>query len=172
MRFLPLSLRPFSLVTVLLLAACEQASTAAPAASEAPASSKPSREATAGRLLISLTGETRSRNSAGDTNSVACQLNPTASNESAVEIKSLHAEFTVRTASDSVALPKPAALTMPIRIAPGQTQPAWGPIYLDNHRCEDLTIQLNPTLPGACRTTSKVPCPAYALAATAIRAVE
>jgi len=140
-----------------------QSATPAPKASEKPA--------TPGRLLITLTGETLARNSAGAANSTACQLTPTATNDSAVEIKSLHAEFTVRTLADGAALPRPAVLTMPIRIAPGATQPAWGPIYLDDHRCEDLSIQLNPTLPGACRTVDQSPCPAYALAATGITAV-
>lgn len=153
------------------LAACKPA-TSEPATTAAVPVSKPGREATAGRLLIRLTGETLGRNSAGDANSTACQLNAQATNESAVEIKSLHAEFTVRTARDNAPLPKPAVLTMPIRIASGATQAAWGPMYIDNHRCEDLAIAINPVLPGACQTTSKTPCPAYALTATGVARAE
>lgn len=157
------------LPSALLLAACEKPPTAAASAAvAAPEKRSRSREASPGRLLITLTGETLGRNSAGDANSTSCQLNPTATNESGVEIKSLHAEFTVRTASDDVALPRAAALTMPIRIAPGESQPAWGPMYIDNHRCEDLALTLNPMQPGACQTVSKAPCPVYALTATGV----
>lgn len=168
-------LKPAPLALVLaaaFTAACKPADPAASATASTTALAASPRgasdEVIPGRLLITLTGETLDRNSAGDTNSTSCKLNPTATNESDVAIKSLHAEFTVRTVADGAALPNVAALTMPIAIAPGETQPAWGPMYLDNHRCESLSITLNPTLPGACKTASKKPCPAYALASTGI----
>lgn len=161
-----------------MLVSCEKSkvasspSTTPASASRATSSGVTKAEASPGRLLIMLTGESLSRNSAGDANSVACQLTPTATNESAVEIKSLHAEFTITQASDNTLVKDGFGLTMPIRIAPGATESAWGLLQIDNQRCEDLALKLNPVLPGACKTVSKDPCPAYALAATGVARAE
>jgi len=125
----------------------------------------------AGRIQLHLVGETMDRNSRGDANSTRCTLSPSARNESRIDIKSLLAEFEVSAATDAgIVVVDPAlTLVMPFRIAADESKDAWGPLIVDNHRCEALSIKLKPTLPGACRTTErKVPCPAYALSAVGV----
>lgn len=123
-------------------------------------------EVSKGTIKLHLVGETLERNSSGDPTSTSCKLAPSAHNDSRVDLKSLLAEFEVSSAGEAgtTVINPQMTLVMPFVIKAGETKGAWGPLYLDNHRCESLSIKLLPTPPGGCYTTDrKVPCPAYQL---------
>ena len=141
------------------------ADAAANAASEpAPvAAARDRRETAEGSIDFAVTGRTIARNSRGDAGSVQCQLDFKASNRSQAQVKSVVAEFRIATAADDVVIDAESTLTLPFEIPPGETRDAWGPIVIDNHRCEDLALALQPRKAAMCRTKDKGPCPAYAL---------
>ncbi|MFY2763977.1 hypothetical protein [Arenimonas sp. MALMAid1274] len=130
-------------------------------AAEAPA--RGGRELAEGSLDFALTARTIESNSRGDANSVQCQMDFKASNRSQAQVKSVVAEF--RIASGDQVIATDSTLVMPFEIPPGQTRDAWGPIVIDDHRCADLDVRVQPATVGMCRTKDKGPCPAYQLSA-------
>ncbi|MBW8366975.1 MAG: hypothetical protein K0M70_03850 [Arenimonas sp.] len=137
---------------------------ALPSGEAAPAPEAAARpSATAGSIDFTVKGETKGSNSAGAANSVQCQLHFKATNRSQAPLKSVVAEFRVTTTVDGSLVDDESTLVMPFEIPPGETRDAWGPIVIDNHRCEDLDLTLQAPGRGACRTTDKTPCPSYAL---------
>ena len=171
-------LRPLLLITLAVsLGACAQAEApadAAPAdtAADAPAPArdttgeakpKARRDAVEGSVDFALRGKTVERNSAGDPGSVQCQLEARASNNSRAQVKSVVAEFRISRAGDGSVIDAEHTLVMPFEIPPGETRDAWGPLLIDNHRCEDLDLAIQVPKAGMCRTKDKGPCPGYAL---------
>jgi len=157
-------------LTFAALTACGDAPRSSPDGAQSDTAPRAA-SSSAGRIQLTLVGETKDRNSRGDANSTSCTLSPSAKNESRIDIKSLLAEFEVSAATDAgIVVVDPAlTLVMPFLIAAGESKDAWGPLFIDNHRCESLSITLKPALRGACRTTERdVPCPAYALSAVGV----
>ena len=173
--------RLLSLTLCLALCACSQADAPAPngdapaadamgptetAAAAAPAptaAARDRRETVEGSLHFAVLGRTIERNSRGDAGSVQCQLDFKATNRSEAKVKSVVAEFRIATAADDGVVDPESTLVMPFEIPPGESRDAWGPIVIDNHRCEDLALALQPRKAGMCRTHDKGPCPVYAV---------
>ena len=176
-----MTLRPLLMMALVFsLGACTQAGAPpapapADAADPAPAPAaaegvkpKPRAAAIEGSIDFSLRGRTVARNSAGDANSVQCQLDAQASNRSQAQVKSLVAEFRIASAVDGSVIDAEHTLVMPFAVPPGETRDAWGPMVIDNHRCEDLELAIQAPQRGMCRTKDKGPCPVYALAAEGV----
>lgn len=156
-------------VTALSLVACNQAehSTVAPE-SATPGATQPAPSATSGSIDIVITAETIDRNSRGDANSHQCQLNFEASNRSDADVTSLIIEFDALPAAGAVPVASKLNLTMPMLIKAGATQAAWGPVTVDNHRCDALQLSFPPQPDFFCRTRSKAPCAGYRFSASGI----
>lgn len=171
-----MTLRPLMLALALSLGACAQADAPTDRDSADAANAAPVLEAAPdgkpragvavleGRIDFALSGRTLERNSAGDPGSVQCQLDAKASNSSRALVKSVIAEFHISRADDGSVVDSAHTLVMPFEIPPGESRDAWGPLVIDNHRCEDLALVIQAPKAGMCRTKDKGPCPAYSLA--------
>ncbi len=178
-----MTMRPLLLMALALsLGACAQTdapsdtapadagNAAPPPAMAAADDSKPKarRDAIEGSIDFALRGKTIARNSAGDPDSAQCQLEPKASNNSRAQVKSVVAAFRVSRADDGSVIDAELTLAMPFEIPPGETRDAWGPLLVDNHRCEDLDLAIQTPKAGMCRTKDKGPCPGYTLSAEGV----
>jgi len=152
----------------LLLAACGSEGRDQVGASGPASASKAS-----GSIDFAMSAVTLSRNSKGDEGSAGCELSFAATNNSGNDLKSVLVEFEVSEAATSRMIDAKATLVMPFRIARGGQKEAWGPIYLDNARCESLRVKITqPSSPGMCITVNKAQCAPYRLSGTGVAQVE
>lgn len=157
-----------SFAVLLSIAACgAESGQASPASVAAPASRG------GGGIDFEMSGNTVDRNSRGDTGSVSCLLNFSATNNSTEDLKSILVEFEVSNAATGAMIDDQSTLVMPFKIAKGERKDAWGPILFDDLRCEDLNVRVTqPTSPGMCVTVNKTPCAPYRLSGTGVAHAE
>ena len=148
-------------------AAAGQVATAATPA-PAPAPAKPTASATSGSIDMVITAETINANAKGDADGHQCQLNFEARNNSSVDVASLIIEFDALPAAGGAPIGGKLNLTMPMKIAAGASQKAWGPVTIDNHACSALQVSFPPQPSFQCRTSTKAPCAAYRYTATGV----
>lgn len=163
---------------VLGLLGCSKSGGDAPAATaqvaiadtppQAPAPAKPPASDTAGSIDMVITAETIDRNAKGDANGHQCQLNFEAMNNSSVDVASLIIEFDALPAAGGAPIGGKLNLTMPMKIAAGASQKAWGPVTIDNHTCSALQVSFPPQPGYQCRTSTKAPCAVYRYSATGV----
>jgi hypothetical protein len=150
-----LCLAAFALFTA---PACEQ-SAEAPAGK--PAATTAARSATAGRIDITVSGDTVERNSRGDADSVQCQLHFTATNHSAIDIKSLIVNYDIWPLTGDEAIRSGGQLVIPVAIKAGATGAPFGSEPVDDVRCDALKLRFGPQPGYQCRTEAKAPCAAF-----------
>ena len=153
--------RTFLVLALMLigLAACGETDHAAPAARAA--SSSAAKQATAGRIDITVSGDTVERNSRGDADSVQCQLHFTATNHSAIDIKSLIVNYDIWPLTGDEAIRSGGQLVIPVAIKAGATGAPFGSEPVDDVRCDALKLRFGPQPGYQCRTEAKAPCAAF-----------
>lgn len=150
-------------LSILSLAACGK-----PDGDEPAAASKTAASETTGSIDLAITAETIGTNSRGDSNSHQCQLAFVATNNSGVDIKSMHIEFDALPAVGGAPIGGKLALTMPMLIKAGASQEAWGNVTVDNFSCDALQLSFPPQRSFQCRTSTKAPCAPYHFSASGI----
>jgi len=157
--------RPASLsgpLLALLLSACGSSDGAASGAeAPPPAASRPAASTTAGSIDIAISGQTINRNSRGDADSVQCLLSFTATNNSAVGIKSLLVNYDALRISTGETIKTGWQIVIPMAMKAGGTGKPFGSEPMDDVRCDDLKLRFGPQPGYQCRTEGKQRCAAF-----------
>lgn len=155
-------MKPLALVlsslALLAISACGKSGDRAAGVAPAASTGKP---ATAGSIDIAVGGETINANSRGDAGSVQCQLSFTATNSSAVNIKSLLVNYDALRISSGEVVKAGWQLVIPVAIKAGAVGAPFGTEPIDDVPCDDLKLRFGPQPSYQCRTEDKKPCAAF-----------